>query len=641
MNIKLIILVPIIFIIILSTVLTNFLLSFEEKVLQTQLINIEQRVISEQKQFAKSNINNIIEILNQKSDSYVRFQKEILKERTNNAIKLIDNIYKENKHLSKEEIFEKIRKYLNFISATNKSKYYYIYSMDGTCISVPVKRNLEGKNLIGLQDIKKQFVIKNMIKIAKSGGGFNKWYYINPNTNKTEMKIGYAKEYAPLNIFVGTAIYKNDIIKDIKEDAQQLLLKYRTSHNGYIFAYDDKGNTISHIKTSLIGKNRWNLKKGDKYPLRDLLKQGQKEGGSFIFYEATINPKTGLPAKKISYVNEFKKLHWVLGTGFYVDEVEKDIQETQNKLKEEFNNDIKNIIITSIMITLILILILWIILNRISDKLNKTNKELEELNETLEEKISTEVKKSNLIQEKLFKSEKMASMGEMIGNIAHQWRQPLSVISTLSTGIIMKKEFGDLDDKELIKNCNTINENSQYLSKTIDDFKNFIKGSRTKKVYNLKDAINKFFTLVEASSKNNNIKVIFELDDKILINGYENELIQALINIFNNAKDALKDKSENEKYIFIKTKVENNTAVIVIQDNAGGIPSSILPKIFEPYFTTKHKSQGTGLGLHITYKLIVEGMHGTIEALNTNYTYNNHNYTGAKFIIKLNLEDKN
>ena len=638
MNVKLIILVPIIFIIILSTVLTNFLLSFEEKVLKTQLVNIEQRIISEQKQYTKSNINNIIEILNQKSHSYTKLQKEILKERTNNAIRLIDNIYKENKTLSKEKIFNKIRQYLNFISSANKSKYYYIYTLDGTCISVPVKRSLEGKNLIGLKDIKGQYVIQNMIKIAKSGGGFNQWYYINPNTNKTEMKIGYAKEYKPLNIFVGTAIYKNDIIKDIKKDSQKLILNYRTSHNGYIFAYNKKGTTIAHIKNSLIGINRWDLNKNGKYPIQDLLKKGQEEGGNYIFYQATINPKTGLPAKKISYVNEFKKLNWVLGTGFYVDEVAKDIKASQNKLQKEFNNDIKKIILTSIIITLILILILWIILNKISHKLKRTNSKLKNLNETLEEKITVEVKKSNHIQEQLFKSEKMASMGEMIGNIAHQWRQPLSIISTLSTGIIMKKEFGNLNEEELLKNCNTINDNVQYLSKTIDDFKNFIKEDRTKKVYSLNNTISKFFNLVEASSKNNNISVKFNLENTIQINGYENELIQALINIFNNAKDAFQDNTKKKKYIFISSRIKDNKAIIIIKDNAGGIPQDVLPKIFDPYFTTKHKSKGTGLGLNITYNLIVDGMNGSIEAKNKNYIYNEESYTGAEFIIKLSMQ---
>ncbi len=252
---------------------------------------------------------------------------------------------------------------------------------------------------------------------------------------------------------------------------------------------------------------------------------------------------------------------------------------------------------------------------------------------TLQKQKEQEDKEKDLL---LFEQSKMASMGEMIGNIAHQWRQPLSVISTASTGIIIQKEYGLIDDNKLIETCNTINYNAQYLSKTIDDFKNFIKGDRNKKVFNLKDNIDSFLLLVEGSVKTHNIDIIKNIQDDIMIDGYGNELIQCLINIFNNAKDAHNENTiTNKKLIFITTIQDNNYVKIKIKDNANGIEDDILPKIFEPYFTTKHKSQGTGLGLHMTYKLIVEGMNGTIEANNISYEYLNKNYSGSEFIINI------
>ncbi len=267
---------------------------------------------------------------------------------------------------------------------------------------------------------------------------------------------------------------------------------------------------------------------------------------------------------------------------------------------------------------------------------NKT-KALKELNESLEQRIKEEVEKNNTIQEKLFKSEKMASMGEMIGNIAHQWRQPLSIISTASTGIIMEKEYGVLNETKLIETCNTINNNAQYLSKTIDDFKNFIKGDRVKNIFNLSDDIDSFLNLVEGSIKNHSIHIVQDIQKDIKIDGYENELTQCLINIFNNAKDALKENinTPDVRYLFITAYLEDDKIVIKLKDNGGGIPEDILPKIFEPYFTTKHQSLGTGLGLHMTYNLIVDGMGGTIEASNVNYRYNGKNYEGAEFTVKL------
>ena len=263
--------------------------------------------------------------------------------------------------------------------------------------------------------------------------------------------------------------------------------------------------------------------------------------------------------------------------------------------------------------------------------------ELKKINETLENKIKIEVEKSKNIEKKLFNSEKMASMGEMIGNIAHQWRQPLSVISTSATGMQFQKEMGILDESKIIRTCEVINDNAQYLSKTIDDFKNFIKGDRVIEKFNLKEDIDIFLHLVEGSIKTHNINIVFDIQEEIVLNGCPNELVQCFINIFNNAKDAFDENSE--KLLFITSYSTDDKILIEFKDNANGIPEDIITKIFEPYFTTKHKSKGTGLGLHMTYNFINEGMNGNIEVENETYIYENVEYKGAKFKITLPLVD--
>jgi signal transduction histidine kinase len=235
----------------------------------------------------------------------------------------------------------------------------------------------------------------------------------------------------------------------------------------------------------------------------------------------------------------------------------------------------------------------------------------------------------------LFERSKMASMGEMIGNIAHQWRQPLSVISTSATGMQMMKEFDNLSDESFNKSCDIISENVQFLSKTIDDFRNFIKGNQLKEHFILDDLIDKFSHLIEPVSKAHNITVVYDTQKDIKLYSYQNELIHCFINIFNNAKDALEDKKDIEKLFFIKIKQKNNNVKIELKDNGGGIDDKIINKIFEPYFTTKHKSQGTGIGLHMTYNIITQNIKGTILASNQTYTYNNKTYTGAVFNITL------
>jgi signal transduction histidine kinase len=268
-------------------------------------------------------------------------------------------------------------------------------------------------------------------------------------------------------------------------------------------------------------------------------------------------------------------------------------------------------------------------------ELTKNKDELKELNANLEQRIKKEVQKSKLIQEKLFKSEKLASMGEMIGNIAHQWRQPLSVISTGVTGLKVKKEYDRLEDEEFFQICDQINNNAQYLSRTIDDFKNFIKGERKKEYFNLKENINSFLHLVEATVLKEGITVLIDIDRSIKVNGLPNELIQCFINIFNNSKDAFKETLPDSKYFFIKAYKLDSSIFIEFKDNAGGMNEDIKEKIFEPYFTTKHKSQGTGLGMHMTYTLITQGMRGNIEASNESFRFKGLQYKGAKFLITL------
>ena len=270
-------------------------------------------------------------------------------------------------------------------------------------------------------------------------------------------------------------------------------------------------------------------------------------------------------------------------------------------------------------------------------ELEESEYELQLLNESLGTKIEEEVEKNQVSQEKLFESRRMASMGEMIGNIAHQWRQPLSVVSMGATGMQMQSELDILTKESIKETCEVINKNAQYLSKTIDDFKNFIKNDRKLELFNLEDNIDNFIQLVNPAVSNNHLNIILDLQKNINIRCYPNELMQCFINIFNNSKDVLRKLDEKDRYIFITTYEEDKEFVIKIKDSGGGIPDDVLPKIFEPYFTTKHQSQGTGLGLHMTYTLIVDGMNGKIKAKNVTYNYNDHDYTGAQFTIKLPL----
>ncbi|WP_192941178.1 sensor histidine kinase [Arcobacter suis] len=223
----------------------------------------------------------------------------------------------------------------------------------------------------------------------------------------------------------------------------------------------------------------------------------------------------------------------------------------------------------------------------------------------------------------------------MIANIAHQWRQPLSIISTSATGIKIQKEMGILDDDSEIKSLDCINENAQYLSNTIEDFRDFFKKSKIKNLVNLNTLLEKTLKLIITRLKNKKITIINNCTD-IEFETYEREMIQVFMNIINNSIDAFENK-DYEKFIFFETKKFENKIVINIKDNAGGIDENILDKIFEPYFTTKESKQGTGIGLYMCNEIVVKHFNGEISVENESFEYLNQKYKGSQFTIELPL----
>jgi len=270
------------------------------------------------------------------------------------------------------------------------------------------------------------------------------------------------------------------------------------------------------------------------------------------------------------------------------------------------------------------------------DELKKTidekTKSLKILNDKLKKQVKLEVSKSKIKDNLLFQQSKMAMMGEMLGNIAHQWKQPLSTISFAATGIQLNKDLGLLDDEMLNKSLDSIVQSSSFLSNTVDDFRNFLKPNHEKEKFSIRSIIEKTLLLTVATLETNNVKVYQNISD-FEIDGIKGELTQVLLNIINNAKDVVIENNQNdERFIFIDTITIDDMFIIKIKDNGGGIPSDIIDKIFEQYFTTK-AIEGTGIGLHMSNEIIKKHFSGELKVENRNYNFNGENYTGAVFEI--------
>lgn len=270
-------------------------------------------------------------------------------------------------------------------------------------------------------------------------------------------------------------------------------------------------------------------------------------------------------------------------------------------------------------------------------QLKKLNDKLALANANLEVKVKEEIEKNEKKTTIIHNQSTMVSMGEMIGNIAHQWRQPLSSISTVASGLKLKLDMGTTSQEELGINLRKIVDTTQHLSQTIDDFRNFYKVNKQEELFNLEIILKRCSSIIEAALHMNEIKLIADYDSTLDTTGLRNEFSQTIINILSNAKDALIEKVDisNKRLIFIDLYSKDDKIIIKIKDNAYGIPKDIMSNVFQQHFTTKEEN-GNGIGLFMSKQIIDEHMGGLLEVENITYEYQEETYTGAQFTITLN-----
>ena len=375
---------------------------------------------------------------------------------------------------------------------------------------------------------------------------------------------------------------KTDILKDNLKG--NIFLEYKTSTENNIYSYHEQLDEKNHYTNENFFTNNELL----------LIKEKMFKGENFYFIKDLSSKKISIffiPISNLSGENN--------STYMVVYEDSKTLVEIERNYEKV------------ILILLLIILIFFILLKYQYEKILQNHKK----------------------EEILAQQSKMIAMGEMIENIAHQWRQPLSIISTIASGVKLEKEVGILEDKNLLKFMDTIVYQSHYLSETIDDFRNFFDNDRRKEIVNINDLIDKSLSVFGNSFKDSNIEIVLNIED-FSINTYPNDLKQVIINILKNAKDVIVENG----VIIIKCYIEpkSRDIHIKIQDSGGGISNQIRNKIFEPYFTTKHKSQGTGIGLYMSYNIVNKHLDGTIEVENHDFDYNFKKLHGALFTIKLN-----
>ena len=237
--------------------------------------------------------------------------------------------------------------------------------------------------------------------------------------------------------------------------------------------------------------------------------------------------------------------------------------------------------------------------------------------------INADITEMKLAEEERVKLEgqlllqsRLAANGEMISNIAHQWRQPLNNIGLIVQNLKLSFASRELSKTEFDTDTDTIMQIILHMSSTIDDFSNFFRKDKEKREFLIHNAVSQSVKLLTAALQNSHIEIELQLDEHIKVSGYKNEYMQALLNIIANAKDVLLEREIKEPRITIRAFRENNLSVVTVHDNGGGIDESILAKVFEPYFTTKEPSQGTGIGLYMSKIIIEKNMGGSLTVSN-------------------------
>jgi len=303
--------------------------------------------------------------------------------------------------------------------------------------------------------------------------------------------------------------------------------------------------------------------------------------------------------------------------------------------------------VSIVFVFLFSIILSWLLINnfrklhfRLEDAVDEKTKELQELNDYLGIKIQKEVTNSRKKDLIMFQQAKLASLGEMLGNIAHQWRQPLGSLMMIIQSFQTKMQLGKLSFEFVEQKTNDAILLAENMSNTLDDFQNFFRPNKDKSQFSISECVNHSIELSKyiLETENINLKLIVEKDLKIY--GFYNELSHVILNIISNSKDALKNKNK-KKFIKIVIKEHNQNARINIYDNGEGIDEEILPQIFEPYYTTKYKSAGTGIGLYMSKQIIERHMNGNIKCKNVFNKIDEEKLEhGALFIIDIPIDKK-
>jgi len=551
----LIIIFPLIALLVYGILSYSFFLYSQKNDSKQRLINYETNFMSLEKERLKEKLKNMVDFINyydnQSSDKIKQDVKHIVSVTANMA----NNLYEKYKNIkSEDEIKQMILSALERMQFEGNMGYLFVLDLKGN-VKLHIDKKIEGTNIINIQDTYGKYIIKEFNKVLKKDKeGFVDyyWYIVTESKDRMHYKISFVKMLNCYDWYIGAGEYLKYMKKFVQKDILEYIKSNAKFYNGYFFIFDKDENMIFHPDEN----SSTNL-------------SNYKDIGVHI------------DKNELSYTKYIDEYGWYVVATRNLEDIKKTILERSKQSDIKQQSDTKtNFYLLSIswIISLLLSLYLSNIINRL---LQNYKDQIDDSNEQL-----------------IFQS-RQALIGELFSMIAHQWRQPINKIASILALLRYDLLSNTPSHKEIDQKCEDIENNIEFMSETIDDFRTFYKPKENTEVVDLQELIEQSLLFMEAAINKKDIKIVKDIKD-VRYRLYANEFLQVMLNLIKNAIDAIEQKG----VIKITLKKEKNKKIIIrVEDNGKGIKDNDIAKLFDPYFTTKKESMG--LGLYMT-KMIVE-----------------------------------
>ena len=598
---RLIIIMPLVTLAILTVVITAFYIEKMNAYFQENNRQFMSEYVAGEKRKGEVYVKDIAILasyITEHLDEKIKGELDARLDIAYNAAELIYEKY--HKRRPKKEVKERIIDALSAMTWYGEQNYIFVTDYEGNNI-LSGNQDLMGKNLSAWQDADGRAIILEEIQVARKYG---EGYIETRFRAETGVQLMKVKDFGHYEWFFGSGIHKERALKKAKEQLLELIKRGPKESSGYIAIFE--------------GERPLYFSEDDEDELSSSMRKKMREH---------LQDKDGwleLPQENAHiYVKYIEALDWHVIYGFKKAYFATMLEEQQHKIEQNFDEEVRFIIEASAAIALLVGLLSFIVSRRIiviieeyKEALELREAELRELNHSLEERVREEVAAHRRKEKMLIQQSKMAAMGDMISMIAHQWRQPLNQMSYVLMNIDAAYEYKELTSKYLDEKVREGTKLLEYMSHTIDDFKNFFRPDKARSEEQISALLEHTVSLVKKSLDSHEITLETELKSDARLMVYRNELIQVVLNLITNAKDAVVMNGVASPKIVLSIVDDAAAVEITVCDNGGGIAPGVKEKIFEPYYSTKGEQRGTGLGLYMAKTIVEEHLNGTITVEN-------------------------